>query len=96
MVERTLSWLVRRGHRRVAYRGVAPNRIWWSYRAAAVNLRPLLNLGVSRTRAGGQWPEATALALPAQLSQPLRVPSQSPTWEPLMRPAPKLACSAVS
>jgi hypothetical protein len=52
MVERTLSWLVRRGHRRVAYRGVARNRIWWSHRAAAVNLRRLLNLGLSRTETG--------------------------------------------
>jgi IS5 family transposase len=52
MVERTLSWLVRRGHRRVAYRGVARNRIWWSHRAAAVNLQRLLNLGLSHTAAG--------------------------------------------
>jgi IS5 family transposase len=52
MVERTLSWLVRRGHRRVAYRGVARNRIWWSHRAAAVNLRRLLNLGLYRTDTG--------------------------------------------
>ena len=52
MVERTLSWLVRRGHRRVAYRGVTRNRIWWSHRAAAVNLRRLLNLGLYRTDTG--------------------------------------------
>ncbi len=52
MVERTLSWLVRRGHRRVAYRGVARNRIWWSHRAAAVNLLRLLNLGLSHTATG--------------------------------------------
>ncbi len=52
LVERTLSWLVRRGHRRVAYRGVARNRIWWSHRAAAVNLQRLLNLGLQRTEAG--------------------------------------------
>jgi hypothetical protein len=52
LVERTLSWMVRRGHRRVAYRGVARNRIWWSHRAAAVNLRRLLNLGLHRTEVG--------------------------------------------
>ena len=52
MVERTLSWLVRRGHRRVAYRGVARNRIWWSHRAAAVNLQRLLTLGLKPTAAG--------------------------------------------
>ncbi len=51
LVERTLSWMVRRG-RRVAYRGVARNRIWWSHRAAAVNLRRLLNLGLHRTPTG--------------------------------------------
>jgi hypothetical protein len=52
MVERTLSWLVRHGHRRVAYRGVARNRIWWSHRAAAVNLQRLLSLGLSHTETG--------------------------------------------
>jgi IS5 family transposase len=52
MVERTLSWLVRRGHRRVAYRGVARNRIWWSHRAAAVNLQRLLTLGLKPTAGG--------------------------------------------
>lgn len=52
LVERTLSWMVRRGHRRVAYRGLARNRIWWSHRAAAVNLRRLLNLGLHLTKAG--------------------------------------------
>lgn len=52
LVERTLSWLVRRGHRRVAYRGMSRNRIWWSHRAAAVNLRRLLNLGLRLTEQG--------------------------------------------
>lgn len=52
LVERSLSWLVRRG-RRVAYRGVARNRIWWSHRAAAVNLRRLLALGLKRSQIGG-------------------------------------------
>jgi IS5 family transposase len=52
MVERTLSWLVRRGHRRVAYRGVARNRIWWSHRAAAVNLQRLLTLGLKPSATG--------------------------------------------
>lgn len=52
LVERTLSWMVRRGHRRVAYRGIDRNRLWWSHRAAAVNLRRLLNLGLHRAQAG--------------------------------------------
>jgi hypothetical protein len=45
MVERTLAWLVRPG-RRVAYRGTARNRIWLAHRAAAINLRRLLTLGL--------------------------------------------------
>ena len=46
MVERTLAWLVRPG-RRVAYRGIARNRIWLAHRAAAINLQRLLNLGLT-------------------------------------------------
>jgi hypothetical protein len=46
MVERSLAWLVRPG-RRVAYRGVARNRIWLAHRAAAINLQRLINLGLN-------------------------------------------------
>jgi IS5 family transposase len=46
MVERSLAWLVRPG-RRVAYRGVARNRIWLAHRAAAINLQRLINLGLT-------------------------------------------------
>ncbi len=46
MVERSLAWLVANGHRRVRYRGVERNRIGLSTRAAAINLRRLLNLGL--------------------------------------------------
>ncbi len=46
MVERSLAWLVRPG-RRVAYRGLARNRIWLAHRAAAVNLQRLINLGLT-------------------------------------------------
>ena len=46
MVERSLAWLVRPG-RRVAYRGVARNRIWLAHRAAAVNLQRLIRLGLT-------------------------------------------------
>ena len=52
MVERSLAWLVRKGNRRVAYRGIDRNRIWLSHRVAAVDLRRLLNLGLSRTPDG--------------------------------------------
>ena len=51
MVERSLAWLVRPG-RRVAYRGVARNRIWLAHRAAAVNLQRLITLGLNHN---GHW-----------------------------------------
>jgi IS5 family transposase len=55
MVERSLAWLVRPG-RRVAYRGLARNRIWLAHRAAAVNLQRLVNLGLTHD---GTWQLAT-------------------------------------
>jgi IS5 family transposase len=53
MVERTIAWLVRRGHRRVRFRGIAANQLWLTHRAAAVNLQRLLALGLGRN--GGTW-----------------------------------------
>jgi hypothetical protein len=46
MVERSIAWLTR-GHRRVPYRGVANNDAWLHLRTAAINLRRLLNLGLT-------------------------------------------------
>ena len=46
MVERSIAWLVTNGHRRVRYRGVERNRQALSVRAATINLRRLLNLGL--------------------------------------------------
>jgi DDE family transposase/transposase-like protein DUF772 len=51
MVERSIAWIVR-GHRRVPYRGVLNNDAWLHLRVAAVNLRRLLTLGLTRTDAG--------------------------------------------
>ena len=48
-VERAIAWLVARGSRRVPYRGIASNNIWLHNRAAALNLRRLANLGLTRT-----------------------------------------------
>jgi Transposase DDE domain/Transposase domain (DUF772) len=48
MVERSLAWLVADGCRRVPYRGIQRNQLWWSLRVAAVNLRRLLVLGLVR------------------------------------------------
>ncbi len=46
MVERSISWIVTNGHRRVRYRGVDPNRAQLALRIAAINLRRLVNLGL--------------------------------------------------
>ena len=52
MVERSLAWLTR-DNRRVPYRGVAKNDAWLHLRVAAIDLRRLLNLGLTGT--DGQW-----------------------------------------
>ena len=46
MVERTIAWLTR-GNRRLRYRGVAKNDHWLHHRAAALNLRRLITLGLA-------------------------------------------------
>ena len=51
-VERAIAWLVARGNRRVPYRGIAKNNAWLHHRAAALNLRRLINLGLTRTTEG--------------------------------------------
>jgi IS5 family transposase len=53
-VERAIAWLTAAGNRRVPYRGITKNSAWLSHRAAALNLRRLINLGLSRT-AEGTW-----------------------------------------
>jgi hypothetical protein len=52
MVERSIAWLTR-GARRVPYRGVAKNNAWLHHRAAGLNLRRLLTLGL--TQKDGTW-----------------------------------------
>ena len=49
MAERSIAWLTR-GNRRVRYRGVANNDHWLHHRAAALNLRRLVNLGLTYHR----------------------------------------------
>jgi Transposase DDE domain len=60
MVERSIAWLVgvRQHCRRLPYRGVAANDWWLHTRAAALNLRRLLNLGLADTN--GAWTLAAA------------------------------------
>lgn len=52
MVERSIAWLVR-GNRRVPYRGITKNNAWLHHRAAGLNLRRLLTLGL--TFNDGTW-----------------------------------------
>ncbi len=52
MVERSIAWMTR-GARRVPYRGVTKNNAWWMTRAAGINLKRLLNLGL--TGRNGAW-----------------------------------------
>ena len=47
MVERSIAWLVAKGNRKVSFRGIARNQIWLAHRCAAVNLRRLVNLGLT-------------------------------------------------
>jgi IS5 family transposase len=52
MVERSIAWLTR-NNRKVRYRGVAKNDHWLHHRAAALNLRRLLTMGLVHT--GTTW-----------------------------------------
>ena len=49
-VERCIAWLTR-GNRRLHYRGTTKNNTWLHTRAAALNLRRLLTLGLTRDQA---------------------------------------------
>jgi len=73
MVERSIAWLVR-GTRRVRYRGVAKNDHRLHRRAAALNLRRLITLGLGPRRH----------RLGARLSPPSR-PNPLPTTIPETR-----------
>lgn len=53
MVERCIAWLVAGGNRRLRFRGTMLNDLWLHHRAAALNLRRLLSLGLTRTE--GVW-----------------------------------------
>jgi hypothetical protein len=48
-VERGVAWVVARGNRRLRYLGTIKNDAWLHTRAAALNLRTLINLGLTRT-----------------------------------------------
>src|SRR5277367_1699869 len=52
MVERSIAWLTR-NNRKVRYRGVTKNNHWLHHRAAALNLRRLITMGLNHT--GTAW-----------------------------------------
>ena len=52
MVERSISWLVAKGNRRVRYHGIERNQHGLTTRVAAINLRRLVNLGLHHNEAG--------------------------------------------
>ena len=52
-VERAVAWLVAHNNRRLRYRGTIKNNAWLHTRAAALNLRTLINLGLTHTT--GTW-----------------------------------------
>ena len=52
MVERSIAWLVKDHYRRVRFRGVERNQLGLTMRVAAINLRRLVNLGLSHD---GGW-----------------------------------------
>lgn len=52
-VERAVAWLVAGANRRLRYRGTIKNNTWIHTRAAALNLRTLIKLGLHRTE--GRW-----------------------------------------
>jgi IS5 family transposase len=53
MAERSISWLVAKGNRRLRYRGVERNEAWLHRRVAALNLRKLVVLGLQHH--DGNW-----------------------------------------
>jgi IS5 family transposase len=57
MVERSIAWLVARGHRKVRYRGIVRNRLGFAHRCAVVNLKRLLALGLHHN--GSRWAALT-------------------------------------
>ncbi|MEU3603839.1 IS1182 family transposase [Streptomyces sp. NPDC006798] len=57
-VERAVAWLVHHGNRRLRYRGTIANDTWLHTRAAVLNLRRLIDLGLTRTN--GTWHLAPA------------------------------------
>lgn len=74
MVERSLAWLVRRGNRKLRYRGVAKNDQWLHRRAASLNLRSCSPSGSTMPTAPGYLPERPAGRRPNGANGPPQAP----------------------
>ena len=61
-VERIIAWVATQNGRRVKlrYLGVAKNHAWLRTRCAAINLRTLVNSGLTRATGCGPWPDRPA------------------------------------
>jgi IS5 family transposase len=79
MVERSIAWLVADGCRRVRYRGVVRNQLGLSMRAAALNLRRLVKLGLIND---GNWRQRRLRGAQARVGKEGTSPTGStqPGW----------------
>ncbi|WP_433258989.1 transposase [Streptosporangium sp. CA-135522] len=59
-VERGVAWPVAHGNRRLRYLGTIKNNAWLHTRAAALNLRTLIQLGLTYTDGAWSLEPATA------------------------------------
>ena len=79
MVERSIAWMTR-GARRVPYRGVVKNNAWWVNRAAAINLKRLLNLGLTNQNGALSKPKRFRPAGPRPGSRTRNGTAQNGGW----------------
>src|SRR5277367_5138766 len=71
MVERSIAWLTR-NNRKVRYRGVNKNNHWLHHRAAALNLRRMITMGLTHTgyRLGNRLTPARSRPCPSRQPVP--------------------------
>ena len=69
-VERAVAWLVAHGNRRLRYRGTLANNTWIHTRAAALNLRTLINLGGASAPTVSSKHSVFLISPPLQLLRP--------------------------
>ncbi|MFG1711310.1 transposase [Nonomuraea sp. M3C6] len=97
LVERAVAWLVARGNRRLPYRGTHANDRWLYRPAAALNLRRLVNLGL--THINNTW-TLTATPRP-KIASPVSTAGDGPrcpctVWQIMAMPHCAPASSQIS